>query len=190
MPFAWITALALALIPAHLSAHCQMPCGIYHDDIVYDQIDQYIETMYKAMAIINDSKFANAFDRNELIRWIMTKDHQSDDTAQLITSYFLQQKIKPDEPDTPKKLALAHQLLFLLVKIKQNTDVNVVKEFEQEWDKFKVFFHRVDYECQMEKNRIKELDELKKKQLGNSKAEETENQPQSFKGNPPQPFRG
>ena len=41
---ALLTALLLGSNPSTLTAHCQMPCGIYHDSMVYDQIDQYAET--------------------------------------------------------------------------------------------------------------------------------------------------
>lgn len=134
----------------YVEAHCQMPCGIYHDSMVYDQIDQYVETMYKGQTVINDNKFANAHDRNEFVRWILTKDKSSDDMAQLITTYFLQQKIKPGEDDTDKKLKAAHKLLFLIVAIKQNSDRSIVEQFADEWEKFKLMFHVEGYECQIE----------------------------------------
>lgn len=133
-----------------LQAHCQMPCGIYHDDMVYDQIDQYAETMYKAMSEINSSKFQDPKERNQFVRWVLQKDIQSDEAAQLITVYFLQQKIKPGEEDTVKKITLAHKLLFLIVQIKQNVDVKIVHEFMEDWDRFKHMFHREGYECRIE----------------------------------------
>jgi Nickel-containing superoxide dismutase. len=40
-----------------LSAHCQMPCGIYHDQMVYDKIDEYYETMFKGVSVLDDNKF-------------------------------------------------------------------------------------------------------------------------------------
>src|SRR6187401_3317671 len=82
-----------------LEAHCQMPCGIYHDDMVFDQVDQYIETMYKGISILNENKSATARDKCEFVRWVCLKEKASDETAQLLTSYFLQQKIKPGEAD-------------------------------------------------------------------------------------------
>ncbi len=79
-----------------LEAHCQMPCGIYHDDMVYDQIDQYTETMYKGIAVMIDSKFETAKERNEFVRWTIQKEEASDEVASIFTKYFLQQKIKPE----------------------------------------------------------------------------------------------
>ncbi len=145
-----------------LSAHCQMPCGIYHDDMVYDQIDQYTETMYKGIAVMNDSKFQSSKERNEFVRWAMEKEAASDETAALLTKYFLQQKIKPGEPDTTKRLESLHKLLFLIVAIKQNVDLEFVKEFTAEWERFKLMFHREGYECQIEQMKLKQAAEKEK----------------------------
>lgn len=140
----------LSLLQANLSAHCQMPCGIYHDNMVYDQIDQYVETMFKAMTELATIKFQTPQERNAFVRWVSTKDESSDQIAEIITYYFLQQKIKPGEEDTPKRLASAHRLLFLMVQMKQNVDRKIVDEFADEWEKFKLMFHVEGYECHVD----------------------------------------
>ncbi len=144
-----LTAAVLCYSGA-LSAHCQMPCGIYHDDMVYDQLDQYVETMYKAVSVLEDSKFSTARERGEFVRWINQKEIQSDDAARLILTYFLQQKIKPGEADTAKRLESAHKLLFMIVGIKQNVDKHFVEDFNDEWEKFKLMFHIEGYQCKIE----------------------------------------
>jgi len=137
-----------------LNAHCQMPCGIYHDEIAFDQIDQYIETMYKAISEINENKEQTPKDRTQLIRWVYQKEIQTDEAGALICTYFLQQKIKPDADDTTKKLICAHKLLFLLVQIKQNCDIKLIHDFMDEWSNFKLMFHREGYECKIEKMKL------------------------------------
>lgn len=150
-----ILALAMALASqGYLGAHCQMPCGIYHDDMMYDRIDQYVETMYKGVSILKSSKFSDAKERNEFVRWVMQKDQASDEVANLITQYFLQQKIKPGEEDTTKRLIAAHNLLYQTVCIKQAVDLKFVEDFSDQWEKFKLMFHREGYECDMEKIRL------------------------------------
>lgn len=146
-----------------LIAHCQMPCGIYHDDMVFDMIDQYIETMFKGMTMLTDSKFATPKEKNEFMRWVINKENMSDETAELILTYFLQQKIKPDEEDTPKRLASAHRLLFALVQIKQNSDRALLQGFYDEWEKFKLMFHVEGYECKIEMMKQKAREEKLKK---------------------------
>lgn len=144
-----------------LNGHCQMPCGIYHDDMVFDQIDQYVETMYKGITVMNDSKFTTVREKNEFVRWVVQKENASNEAANLLLTYFLQQKIKPGEDDTTKRLTSAHKLLFLLVQIKQNADVQIVETFSTEWEKFKLMFHREGYECDMEKRKLKSIEEKK-----------------------------
>lgn len=157
----WSIAAALSCSNL-LTAHCQMPCGIYHDDMVFDQIDQYVETMYKGITVMNESKFATVKDKNEFVRWVVQKENASNEAANTLLTYFLQQKIKPGEEDTPKKLASAHKLLFLIVGIKQTADVQIVETFNNEWEKFKLMFHREGYECDMEKIKMRKIEEEKK----------------------------
>lgn len=175
--FLLIGLSAYATWTADLSAHCQMPCGIYHDDMVYDQIDQFVETVYKGITVLNESKFSTVKEKNEFVRWVGQKEKCCSEAADLLTVYFLQQKIKPGEDDTVKRLVSAHNLLFLLVAIKQNTDLEYVKQFNAEWEKFKLMFHREGYECEMEKKEFKELEALRKAQGEKAKAEVTPAKP-------------
>lgn len=142
--------LAFICQTGSLSAHCQMPCGIYHDEMVFNQIDQYIETMYKGITELKHNKFSNLAERNNFIRWITLKESSSDEIADLITQYFLQQKIKPGEPDTVKRLVSAHKLLFELTAIKQNVELKMIEDFADEWENFKQMFHVLNYECQID----------------------------------------
>lgn len=154
-----MTTVVSLFLNSCLSAHCQMPCGIYHDEMVFDQIDQYVETMYKAMAMLNNSAFTSVKERNEFVRWVVQKENESNKIAELLTTYFLQQKIKPDESDTAKRLASVHKLLFGLVVIKQNVDKKFVDEFSKQWDTFKLMFHREGYKCEVEKLKLKKFEE-------------------------------
>lgn len=151
------------MVGSSLSAHCQMPCGIYHDDMVFDQIDQYVETMYKECNILNNNKFANVHDRLEFTRWVINGENMTDDIAcDIFLKYFLQQKIKPGESDTPQKVAIIHKLLFLMVQIKQTCDTKVVLEFGEEWENLKDLFHPEGYECQVELQKCIKRDKVQR----------------------------
>lgn len=141
--------------PLQLMAHCQMPCGIYHDEMVFDQIDQFVETTVKAISVMQESAFSTVQDRNAFVRWVMQKDKNADETAHLITTYFLQQKIKPHEEDTTKRVLSAHLLLFYLVQIKQTVDYKVVNDFYEEWERFKLMFHIDGYKCKVSQAKLK-----------------------------------
>ena len=153
-----LAAITLCYSKPDLLAHCQLPCGIYHDAMVFDQIDQYAETMYKGIAVLNQLKMKSVHDQNEFVRWVMEKENESNEISKVFTFYFLQQKIKPDEPETVKMLKSAHKLLFLLVAIKQNTDLKFVREFVSEWEKFKRMFHIEGYECKTQMSKMKALE--------------------------------
>jgi nickel superoxide dismutase len=157
---ACVFTFALSSQLSNLQAHCQMPCGIYHDDMVFDLIDQYVETMIKAVSMLNQSKFETVREKNEFVRWVLEKDKESDDAAKLITTFFMQQKIKPGEADTAKRLESAHKLLCLLVSIKQNADLKIVESFGDEWEKFKLMFHVEGYECKIEQIKMKKRQAL------------------------------
>lgn len=165
---------SLLLLHSQLISHCQMPCGIYHDDMVFDQVDQYIETMAKGISVMNDDKFKNSHDYNEFIRWVILKENSSDDVADILTEFFLQQKIKPGEDDTPKRLAAVHKLLFLLVAIKQNSDMKILNDFYEEWERFKIMFHIEGYSCKLEQVKLKKWAEKQKQLKAELKGQEKE----------------
>lgn len=157
----WIASFYLlgAFSLSSLAAHCQMPCGIYHDAMVYDQIDQFVETMVKGMTVIKDNKFSTPQERNELVRWVNSKEEACDEVAHILTFYFLQQKIKPGEETSTEQLESVHRLLFYLVTIKQTADLKAVSNFDSEWEKFKLFFHVQGYQCAVEKKSLKEWED-------------------------------
>lgn len=154
--------LAGVFLQGQIQAHCQMPCGIYHDEMVYDQIDQYVETMVKGISVLMENKFDSLQAQNTFVRWIMEKEKSSNEIAQLITVYFLQQKIKPNEEDTAKRVLSAHKLLFLLVRIKQTADLQAVNDFYEEWENFKLMFHIEGYKCKVNQAKLKKWAEKKR----------------------------
>lgn len=111
--------------------------------------------MVKGISVLETNKFTTLQDRNICVRWIMEKETASDEIASDITTYFLQQKIKPDEPDTAKKVLSAHKMLFLLVAIKQTVDLKVLNDFYQEWESFKLMFHIEGYKCKVSQAKLK-----------------------------------
>lgn len=171
-----IGLLSAVFLNGQVHAHCQMPCGIYHDELVYNQIDQYAETMYKAVAVLNDLHMDNVKEKNDFVRWVVQKENASNEIADVICKYFLMQKIKPGEEDTARKLAEAHKLLFGIVQIKQNTDIKFVEAFTEDWEKFKLMFHVEGYECKIDMLRIKKR-EAERKRLEEQENKEANTKP-------------
>ena len=79
-----------------------------------------------------------AHNPNQLIRWVMNKEQHADEFQDIVTQYFMTQRIKPDAKKYNQKLGLLHQMLVYAMKCKQTTDLthtaklkSVVMEFEQ-----------------------------------------------------------
>lgn len=110
-------------------AHCQIPCGIYDDEARFDQMTEHIMTIEKSMKEINDLSAAGEKNYNQLVRWVNNKEDHADKYMEIVTQYFMTQRIKPvDQTDTAayagytKKVVLLQQMLVEAMKCKQTTD--------------------------------------------------------------------
>jgi nickel superoxide dismutase len=134
----FLTTLLLALASSSLVyAHCQMPCGIYDDQLRVELIREDATTIEKAMAEIEDS----ATNDNQRVRWILTKEEHAEKVQEIVSSYFLTQRIKPDTDHYAEKLAALHSILVEAMKCKQTTDVAHVSALREHLDTFtKLYF--------------------------------------------------
>ena len=126
--------------PQLAEAHCQIPCGIYHDDMVFHVLDEDVETVAKMVEMMNVSecpKKSQVLLRNQFTRAVTNKDTYADKIAHTISEYFLQQRIKMDDPDLQKKLAGAHKVLVLAMKVKQAPDEAAVGALKDSLEAFK-----------------------------------------------------
>jgi len=119
------------------SSHCEIPCGIYDDHMRVDMIAEHIATIEKSMNQIRKLQEEKPIDYNQLVRWIMNKEAHADQVQEIVTQYFMTQRIKADTKDYEKKLSLLHQLLVVAMKCKQTTDLSntqklrtLLKQFE------------------------------------------------------------
>ena len=109
-------------------AHCEIPCGIYDDEMRIKIINEHIVTVEKSMKQIIELEKEEHHNSNQLVRWIMNKEHHADEIQEIVTQYFMTQRIKLDTKNYEKKLGLLHQMLIYSMKCKQTTDLaNVTK---------------------------------------------------------------
>jgi len=109
-------------------AHCEIPCGIYDDEMRINLINEHIVTVEKSMNQIIILEKEEHHNSNQLVRWIMNKEHHADEIQEIVTQYFMTQRIKLDTKNYDKKLGLLHQMLIYSMKCKQTTDLtNVIK---------------------------------------------------------------
>jgi len=124
-------------LAVNASAHCEIPCGIYDDQMRINLIKEHITTIEKSMIQIMKLEKEKDHHSNQLVRWIMNKEHHADKLQEIVTQYFMTQRIKPDTQNYEKKLGLLHQMLIYSMKCKQTTDTkntdqlkNIVKDFQ------------------------------------------------------------
>ena len=121
-------ALSCTAISASF-AHCQIPCGIYDDDARFKSLAEHITTIEKSIALITElsakPKLTPA-DQNQMVRWVANKEAHADELAEIVTKYFLQQRIKPapEGDEAAEKVyltqvSLLHKLLVGAMKCKQ-----------------------------------------------------------------------
>lgn len=147
-----ILALFVSLFSFNLKsyAHCEIPCGIYGDSVRVELIAEHIETIAKSMNQINELSEAGDKNYNQLVRWVMNKEEHAKKIQDIVSQYFLHQRIKPVQPTEVEayakytnQLALLHQLLVLSMKAKQTTDLTVIDNLKNTLDKFShSYFHK------------------------------------------------
>ena len=132
------TLFFLLLIASQASAHCEIPCGIYDDELRARLIAEHAVTIEKSMRQITKIQESNPVDHHQLVRWVSNKEAHADKIQHIVSQYFMTQRIKPDQKDYAAKLALLHQLLIDAMKCKQTTNpahVQAVRKHLQAFEK-------------------------------------------------------
>jgi nickel superoxide dismutase len=126
-----------------LSAHCQVPCGIYDDQARIKMIAEHITTIEKAMKQVIKLSKESSPNYNQVVRWVFNKEKHAEELSDIVTYYFMTQRLKPvDKTDAKhyagyqKKLELLHHLLVYSMKAKQTTDLKVIEELRVLLKKF------------------------------------------------------
>lgn len=130
-------------MPVFSSAHCEIPCGIYGDEMRFDLMVEHIATMEKSMTMIKTLSTEKNIDYNQLIRWVNNKELHANYLQEIVSQYFLTQRVKPAGPDDPARLSiyrqqleLCHRLLLLAMKAKQSTDNDIIHQLLTTLDEF------------------------------------------------------
>jgi nickel superoxide dismutase len=128
-----LAVAGLFALASHAQAHCQVPCGIYDDHARIHAIREDIKTIHKAVKKIRAlSKKSSAQSKNQLVRWVVTKEAHAEKIIRVISDYFLTQKIKAVSPKSKgykaylTKLARHHSVLRAAMKTKQKANLKAV----------------------------------------------------------------
>ena len=127
-----VLLVSLFLYSGIVYAHCEIPCGIYDDEMRVKMIGEHIQTIEKSMKQINElEKAGHAHHSNQLVRWIMNKEDHANQLQEIVTQYFMTQRIKFDTKDYDKKLGMLHKMLVYTMKCKQTTDLKNVEALKK-----------------------------------------------------------
>lgn len=131
------------------AAHCQVPCGIYDDAARITRLREDAATIDKAIHQITElagSHSAQAF--NQASRWITTKEVHASHIIEVVSEYFLTQKVKPVAADASgydaylKKLADHHGVMVAAMKTKQKCDPAMAIALSAAIDKLAVHYSK------------------------------------------------
>jgi len=111
---------------ATVQAHCQIPCGIYDDQVRIQLMEEHVTTIEKSMKQIEA-----AANQNQTVRWVMNKDKHADELSEIVTYYFMAQRIKPGSEGYAVKLGQLHEILVYSMKAKQTTDLAHVEKLKK-----------------------------------------------------------
>ena len=136
--------LLFALVFGSLAySHCQIPCGIYGDDARFAAIAEHITTIEKSMKQIEELTNQEPVNANQIVRWVNNKEKHADEISEIVTYYFMAQRVKlPPAGDKKayndyvRKLTLLHEMLVYAMKTKQTTDLTNVEKLEDALGKF------------------------------------------------------
>ena len=107
-----ITGICLLYSMQISFGHCQIPCGIYDDLMRIHQMEEHVLTIEKSI-----NKLADNPNDNQTVRWVVNKEVHADELSDIVTYYFMTQRIKPGMPEYVNKLSLLHELLVTSMKV-------------------------------------------------------------------------
>ncbi len=147
---AGVVAVLLLIFVQRGYTHCEIPCGIYDDEMRIHQIKEHILTIEKSMLKIKElsEKGKNPQVYNQLVRWIVNKEEHAKKLQYIVWQYFLTQRVKPVSPEKHdeysrylRKLELLHKLSFYTMKAKQTVDLKYIDILRKTLEEFEeVYF--------------------------------------------------
>ena len=139
-----MAALAITMGAHDAEAHCQVPCGIYDDGGRITAMKEDATTIAKAIVQINElAGKTDAQSQNQLIRWVHNKETHASNIIEVISVYFLAQRVKPgdDQNAYHQKLAEHHAVIVAAMKTKQSSDDATVAALNEAIDTIAKYYH-------------------------------------------------
>lgn len=144
-----LVIVMLIMLPgAKALAHCEVPCGIYEDEMRIEMIREDITTITKSIENIQElAEKQDPQSMNQMVRWINTKEDHANKIQEIITQYFMTQRVKanPEKEEDQKKsaeqLKYLHEMLVYAMKMKQSLSMENIELFNNSMKHFeKAYF--------------------------------------------------
>jgi nickel superoxide dismutase len=137
---ALVGILMFFAVAANVSAHCEIPCGIYDDAMRIKMVAEHITTVEKSMKQVIALEKNKQANMNQLVRWVTNKEKHADEIQHIVAQYFMTQRIKLGAKEYQKKIGLLHQMLIYSMKCKQTTDLANVGKLRDALEKFRTIY--------------------------------------------------
>jgi len=115
--------------------HCEIPCGIYGDEMRFEMLAEHLTTIEKSMKLVVELSKVGGKNYNQIVRWVNNKEKHAKAIQEIIHQYFMTQRVKPvDEKNTKaykkyvEQITLLHQMLVHAMKAKQTVDLGHVEK--------------------------------------------------------------
>ncbi|MFH2205061.1 MAG: superoxide dismutase [Ni] [Elusimicrobiota bacterium] len=130
--------LLTAALSTYVYAHCQVPCGIYGDQLRIETLMEHYVTIAKSAKQIRELSKAKDKDYNQVVRWVNNKEKHADEVAHIVTYYFMAQRVKPPKEGGEaaihsyrRKFVLLHEMLIEAMKSKQSAEDEPVQQLRK-----------------------------------------------------------
>ena len=126
-----------------LSAHCQIPCGIFSDELKFRELEEHVVTIEKSAGLIRNlsaKEDLTANDYQQLIRWTTNKETHAQKIIDETANYFLAQRIKTDADHYAEKIKLLHHIIVCAMKTKQSVETEATEKLSEKIAVFKELY--------------------------------------------------
>ena len=128
------------LTVSYATAHCEIPCGIYDDEMRFSMMAEHITTIEKSIKQIIELEKGKPINNNQLIRWVMNKERHANEFQEIVSQYFMTQRIKFDTENYTEKLIMLHKMLVYAMKCKQTTDLSHIRTLRSVLKEFHILY--------------------------------------------------
>ncbi len=149
--YSFITVILtlLLLTSQNAYAHCEIPCGIYTDSLRISMINEHITTIEKSMKKIVELSNESNPNYNQIVRWVMNKEEHAKKIQEIVSQYFLHQRVKIKSPSDKEHygkyiqlLTTLHEISVYSMKCKQSTDLANVNKLKMSVEQLEeIYFH-------------------------------------------------